>query len=151
MTPPPSRRQSTPAGTGGSVYLAKGKFLTAELTLKGGMTFYVDKDATLVGGIEAADYPELLPAHTLATGNRRSLLFADGANGLIIDGPGVIDGQGKLVKMSGKEKQRPSLLRIFNSKDVTVRNITLANPAHVDRRLQRMQQSPHRSRDRVVA
>ena len=116
------------AGTGGSVYLAKGKFLTAELTLKGGMTFYVDKDATLVGGIEAADYPELLPTHTMATGNRRSLLFADGANGLIIDGPGVIDGQGKLVKMSGKETQRPSLLRIFNSKDVTVRNITLANP-----------------------
>jgi polygalacturonase len=116
------------AGTGGTVYLAKGKFLTAELTLKGGMTFYVERDAKLVGGVEAADYPELLPAHTLATANRRSLLFADGADGLILDGPGVIDGQGKLVKMSGKETQRPSLLRIFNSKDVVVRNITLANP-----------------------
>jgi len=116
------------AATGGTVYLAKGKFLTAELTLKGGMTFYIEKDATLLGGIEAADYPELLPAKTLATANRRSLLFADNANGLILDGPGVIDGQGRLVKMSGKETQRPSLLRIFHSNDVIVRNITLANP-----------------------
>jgi polygalacturonase len=116
------------AGTGGTVYLAGGRFLSAQLTLKGGLTFYVEKDATLLGGVEAADYPELLPANTLATGNRRSLLYADSANGLILDGTGVIDGQGKLVKMSGKETQRPSLLRIFHSNDVIVRNLTLTNP-----------------------
>jgi polygalacturonase len=116
------------AGTKGTVYLANGKFLSAELTLKGGMTFYIEKDATLLGGIEAADYPELLPANTRATANRRSLLYADNADSLILDGPGVIDGQGKLVKMSGKETQRPSLLRIFHSNDVVVRNLTLTNP-----------------------
>lgn len=116
------------AGTGGTVYLAKGKFLSAQLTLKGGMTFYVEKDATLLGGVEAADYPELVPAQTLATGNRRSLLYADHAPGLILDGPGVIDGQGKRVKMTGKEVQRPSLIRLFHSDGVIVRNLTLANP-----------------------
>ncbi len=116
------------AGTGGTVYLAKGKFLSAQLTLKGGMTFYIEKDATLLGGIEAADYPELVPAQTLATGNRRSLLYADHAPGLILDGPGVIDGQGRRVKMAGKEPQRPSLIRLFHSDGVIVRNLTLANP-----------------------
>jgi len=73
--------------------------------------------------------PGPLPAKTLATGNRRSLLFADKAKGLILDGPGTIDGQGKLVKMTGKEAQRPSLLRVFNSDNVIVRNLTLAHPA----------------------
>jgi hypothetical protein len=116
------------AGTGGSVYLAKGKFLSAELTLRGGMTFYVEKGAVLLGGIEAADYPEILPADTLATANRQSLLYADHADGLVLDGLGVIDGQGRLVKMAGKEVKRPSLLRLFHSDHVVVRNLTLINP-----------------------
>lgn len=116
------------AGTGGSVYLAGGHFLSAQLVLKGGMTFYIEKDAVLLGGIEAADYPEHMPGKTAAGDNRRSLLFADRADHLVLDGDGVIDGQGKSVKMNGREWLRPSLLRIFSSNDVTVRNLTLKNP-----------------------
>jgi polygalacturonase len=116
------------AGTGGSVYLAGGRFLTAELVLKGGMTLYIEKDSVLLGGIEAADYPEHMPVKTAASANRRSLLFADHADHLVLDGDGVIDGQGKLVKMTGREPFRPSILRIFSSKDVTVRNLTIKNP-----------------------
>ncbi len=116
------------AGTGGSVYLAGGRFLSAALTLKAGMTFYIAKDAVLLGGIEAADYPDHMPAKTAASANRRSLLFADRADHLVLDGDGVIDGQGKFVKMNGREPFRPSLIRIFSSKDVTVRNLTLKNP-----------------------
>ncbi len=115
-------------GTGGSVILSKGKFLSAQLTLRGRMTFYVEKGAVLLGGTNAADYPVLLPDDTPSKANRRSLLYAVKADGLIIDGEGEINGQCKLVQMVGKEADRPSLIRIFQSKDVIVRNITLRNP-----------------------
>jgi hypothetical protein len=45
-----------------------------------------------------------------------------------MDGSGEINGQGQLLNMGGKEPFRPSLLRIFGSKNVTVRNLTLRNP-----------------------
>jgi polygalacturonase len=45
------------AGTGGSVLLAKGTFLTAVLTIKGGMTLYIAPDAVLLGGTMPVDYP----------------------------------------------------------------------------------------------
>lgn len=115
-------------GTGGCVYLSKGKFLSAQLTLRGGMTFYIAPDATLLGGLEPEDYPVLLPPGIASHPIQRSLLYANNADHLVIDGGGSIDGRGPSVKMSGKEPNRPSLLRIFASKDVTVRNITMCNP-----------------------
>lgn len=116
------------AGTKGSVVLSPGSYLSAQLTLKAGMTFYLEKGAVLLGGLEAVDYPDLIPDDTPATANRRSLLYACKADGLVIDGEGVIDGRGKDVKLTGKEPLRPSLLRIFQSKDVVVRNVTFRNP-----------------------
>jgi len=127
------------AGTGGSVYLSKGKFLTAALELRGNMTFYVAKGAVLLGGLEPRDYPELLPYTTDESvgviWNRRSLLYANQADGLRLDGGGTIDGRGKQVKINGvggpmarNAGKRPSLLRIFQSKDVIVRNLTFQNP-----------------------
>lgn len=116
------------AGSGGSVYLKGGKFLSAHLTLKGGMTFYIEKDAVLLGGLNPEDYPVVLPEKARDKALCRSLLYADHADHLVLDGSGIIDGQGPLVKMTGKEPTRPSLIRIFFSKDVTVRNVTLNNP-----------------------
>jgi polygalacturonase len=116
------------AGSGGTVYLAGGKFLTAPLVLKAGMTFYIDKSAALLGSTRPADYPDLMPEQTAAQALRKSVLFADRADHLILDGGGEIDGQGQSLPMGGKEPLRPSLLRIFSSTDVTVRNLTLRNP-----------------------
>ena len=115
-------------GTGGKVILSPGRYLTAQLTMRPKMTLHLGKGATLLGGTNPEDYPVLMPERTSATANRRSLLFADKADGLTIEGEGEIDGQCKLVKMSGKEPERPSLIRIFSSRDVTVRDITLRNP-----------------------
>ena len=118
-------------GTGGSVVLQGGRFVSTQLTLKAGMTFYVAEGAALLGSLDPAGYPELMPtppATTAAVANRRSLLYAFAAHKLIIDGAGEIDGRGKELNMGGKEPLRPSLLRIFGSDDVTVRNITLRNP-----------------------
>ena len=116
------------AGSGGSVVFAPGRYLTAELTLKGGMTFHLGKGAVLVGGTNATDYPVLFPSGSPAWANKRSLLYAAVANNLTIEGEGEIDGRCKEVQMSGVESERPSLLRIFQSTNVTVRDITLRNP-----------------------
>lgn len=116
------------AGTGGSVVLQPGHYLSAELTLRGGMTFHLEKGAVLLGGTNPADYPVLIPSDTPAKANTRSLLYAVNANNLVIDGPGQIDGRCKMVKMSGKEPERPSLIRIFQSTNVVVRDVTLRNP-----------------------
>ncbi len=121
-------------GSGGSILLKDGKFLSGHLQLKGGMTLYVAKGATLLGSAKPEDYPVTLPPNasgTAAWGScQRSLLYACNADGLRIDGGGEIDGQGALLLkagMQGKEPNRPSLLRVFSSKDVAVRNVTLRN------------------------
>ena len=125
------------AGTGGTVLLRKGQFVTAALTLKERMTFYLEKDATLLGGLNPEDYPVLLPEKDPLGYTSRSLLYADQADSLILDGEGVIDGRGQQVKMGGMQwggqrqgdgRNRPGLIRIFNSKNVVVRNLDLRNP-----------------------
>ncbi|MCU0796072.1 MAG: glycosyl hydrolase family 28 protein [Akkermansiaceae bacterium] len=127
------------AGTGGSVLLSGGSFVSAALELKGNMTFYIAEDATLLGGLEAADYPEILPfavdVSLSAIWNKRSLIYANEADGLKLDGGGTIDGRGAQVNifgtggfMAANAGNRPSILRIFQSDDVIVRNLDIRNP-----------------------
>jgi len=116
------------AGTGGSVVLFHGKFLSAHLTLRSRMTFFVKTDAVLLGGRNPTDYPVLLPKGSVDRYAGRSLLYADSVENLVLDGGGIIDGQGPRLRMSGKEPDRPSLIRIFESTNVVVRNVTLSNP-----------------------
>jgi polygalacturonase len=122
------------AGTGGRVVLAGGTFLTKPLELRGHMTFYIEKGAVLLGSPNLEDYPVKLPEKPTSKDLCRSLLYACHADGLTIDGAGEIDGRCKEMNMPpelrkwGTEAKRPSLLRVFRSKDVTMRNITLRNP-----------------------
>jgi polygalacturonase len=120
------------AGTGGSVVLRNGRFVAANLHLEGKMTFYIAGNATLLGSTNPADYPVVVP-YTEADSigikwNQRSLLYADKADGLVLDGGGVIDGRGADLNMTGPECNRPSLLRIYRSHNVTVRNLSLRHP-----------------------
>lgn len=110
-------------GTGGSVVLSGGTFLSGTLTLRSGMTLFVDPTATLRGTTDVARYPTQTPA----TGNtqlgncRRALLYANEVTGLRIDGGGTIDGQGGAF--SGAERERPMLLWAVRSTDVTAQNV----------------------------
>ena len=122
------------AGTGGSVVLGPGRFLTKPLELRGGMTLHLEKNAVLLGSPAIEDYPVLLPPQPTSEALCRSLIYACNADGLVIEGDGEIDGQCKQMNMPaelkkwGTESKRPSLMRIFRSKDVIVRKITLRNP-----------------------
>lgn len=122
------------AGTGGSVLVEGGTFISGYLELKGNMTLHIAEGATLKASDKPADFPVITPkiiSGTAAWGTcKRSFLYADGADKLRIDGLGTIDGNAVVLRkkgMGGDEYNRPSILRVFASKDVTVRNITLKN------------------------
>ena len=88
------------------------------------MTFYISSGAVLLGSTRPEDYPEKMPAQTAAVSNRRSLIFADGADDLKLDGGGIIDGQGQQLPMRRKRaiaalpdpylQQPPSISSPFN-------------------------------------
>src|SRR5262249_41900720 len=83
-------------GTGGSVLLAQGGYLSGTLTLRRNMTFFVDSSATLLGSRAPADYPPLSPntGNTQLGNCKRALLYAPEIEQVRIDGGGLIDGQG---------------------------------------------------------
>lgn len=125
------------AGTGGSVVLSPGKYVSAPLHLHGHMTLFLQKGAVLLGSTNLDDYhlvSEGIPANPTLTKQCRCLLFASNADNLTIDGEGEIDGRCQAMnlpdelKAPGTESERPSLICIFRSPNVTVRNITLRNP-----------------------
>ena len=84
------------AGTGGSVVLSGGTFLSGTVTLGSKLTLFVDSSAVLLGSPNPADYPTQTPAtgNTQLSNTQRALLYAPSSTNLTIDGGGVIDGQG---------------------------------------------------------
>ncbi len=123
------------AGSGGSVLLSGGSFVSAQLELKGNMTFYVAKGASLLGGIRIEDYPALLPEEILHSDvwakeikdAQVGLLYAFKADKLRIDGGGTIDLRGQTNSAKRKYTNNPSILRCYMSSGVIVRNVTLKN------------------------
>ena len=122
------------AGTGGSVVLAPGIYLTKTLELRAHMTLYLEKGVVLLGSPDIADYPVKLPSGFPIKNLCRSLLYAENADGLTIAGPGEINGNCQAmidpdVRKVSNGKNRPSLLRVFSSGHVTVKGVTFRNPA----------------------
>lgn len=122
------------AGTGGSVWLHDGKFLSGMIRLKSNMTFYIDASATLLGATDDADYPKTIPNTrniNAQTGLWRGLIHSEGADNLTITGGGTIDGQGDIPKwrMNGGETKRPVLVYLTLGKHIEVSNLKLRRSA----------------------
>jgi hypothetical protein len=117
------------AGTGGSVLLAGGTYLSGTVTLASHMTFFVDASAVLLGSTAVAAYPTQTPAtgNTQLSNTQRALLYAPNTTGLVIDGGGTLDGQGDAF--SGVESTRPLLIWAVLSSQVTIQNLDLRKGA----------------------
>jgi len=122
------------AGGGGTVRLAGGRFVTAPIEIKSNVTFDVEKDSTLLGSMDRADYAAAvrMRQHTV-----QPLVAITNAHNVTITGGGVIDGQGKVwwdyvkeVKDSGilgTDHPRPMLVLIDHSNHVVIEDVTIQN------------------------
>jgi len=121
-------------GSGGSVFLHDGRFLTGQITLGSNMTLYIAPSATLVGirSTSEAEYPP----RSSPTPNRinetclRRLIYGENLDQVVITGGGSLDGQGDFwpwVSHGEKipERMRPSLIEVANSRVVEVSHLKL--------------------------
>ena len=129
------------AAGGGTVVVPKGEFVSGALFLKPGVNLHLEKDAVLRCSTDMKNFPEQrtrIEGHFEDSFNP-ALINADGCDGLVIDGEGTLDGDGKPIwdifwKLRNAAEDRKNfknlsvprarLCLIENSKNVTVRGIT---------------------------
>lgn len=136
------------AGTGGTVHVPAGRFLTGGLELKSDMTFKLAPGAVLAAIPDMALYPlrtdASVPQGTTAAGDGydsyQAILFASNARNLVIEGPGTLDGQGPrfwdkdfyTLSIPRPTLPRPQqMIEIVDGEDITIRGLRLIDaPAY---------------------
>lgn len=144
---------------GGTVIIQGGTFISGTILLKNNVTLKVAETAKLLGSSNPFDYTSIDPFVDATGQLRgKCLVGAIDVENIAITGKGTIDGQGDLfttgkvrktlakLGLSAKEKQivdtnttgkegkirkfdRPFLLRLVRTKNITVQEIKLMNPA----------------------
>lgn len=125
---------------GGVIVVPAGTYLTGALTFKQGVHLYVERGGVLKGSDDLSDY---ILADTRIEGQNckyfTALINVDGVDGFTMMGPGTIDGNGVKSwkafwlrrswnpKCTNKDEQRPRLVYISNSKNVTIEGLKLQN------------------------
>lgn len=120
------------AAGGGRVVVPSGGFKIGTIVLKSNVNLHLEHGATLYGSTDLADYRGMKSDYvSLRTQTETiQLIYADGADNVVIDGYGTIDGRGKsFKKLSWNDEgiTRPHLLRFIDSRDITVKDIKLCN------------------------
>ncbi len=117
---------------GGTVLIQNGRYLTGTLFLKSNVTLRIEAGAALVGSSEITDYSTntFRNMYSHSTHMDRCLIFARGAVNIALEGQGVIDGQGaSFPKHDDPKRNRPILLRFLDCQGISMKDITLLNPA----------------------
>ncbi len=117
---------------GGRVVVPTGSYKIGTIVLKSNVNLHLEHGATLYGSTDLADYRPMKSDYvSLRTQTETiQLVYADNTDNVVIDGYGTIDGRGRsFKKLSWNDEgiTRPHLLRFIQSRDVTVKDITLRN------------------------
>jgi beta-xylosidase len=120
------------AAGGGRVIVPTGHFKTGSIRLKSNVHFFLEHGATLYGSTNLEDYTPMKSDYvSLRTQTTTiQLIYADGVKNVVIDGYGTIDGRGRAFKKLSWNDEgitRPHLIRFIQSKDITIKNVTLKN------------------------
>jgi hypothetical protein len=133
------------AAGGGVVSVPKGVFLTGSLRLKSGVVLRIEKDAVLRGSPRIADYAvETAELHwheydmfkTFNVQYRPALIYAEDAEGIGLEGFGVIDGQGGadgkvFPNKDDAQRRHPIMIRFEQCRNVKLSGLTLIDPGMV--------------------
>ncbi|MFC1763472.1 glycoside hydrolase family 28 protein [Planctomycetota bacterium] len=121
------------ADGGGVVRVPAGDFVLGTVHLKSHITLSLDHGASLLGSLDLKDYPvdKLRPSRE---GNSETLLYAEDATNIRLEGLGTIDGRGKpkyFPKNAGPDgtDNRPRLIRFENCEKLSFSGLTYKNPA----------------------
>jgi polygalacturonase len=130
------------AAGGGTVWLPPGTYLSGALVLKSNITLHVERGATLLGSPHPTDYPEnphQFQSRFTEEHGRCSLITAERAENVAIEGGGTIDGNGwgkemaELLAATKKREVKPGLrplvLRFSECRKVRIRAVTLKRSA----------------------
>lgn len=125
---------------GGVIVVPEGTYYTGALFFKPGVNLYIEENGVLKGSNDISDYPVCM---TRIEGEScryfPALINADGTDGITICGRGTLDGNGEKSwkafwlrrqwnpKCTNKDEQRPRLLFVSNSENVTVSGLNLQN------------------------
>lgn len=128
------------ANGGGLIVLPRGTFLSGSLFFKPGTSLYLAQGATLKGSDRIENFPII---ETRIEGQTckyfAALVNADHVDGFTICGQGRIDGSGYHYwkefwirrqwnpQCTNKDAQRPRLVYISNSSNVTIQDVSLEN------------------------
>ena len=118
------------AAGGGTIRFPAGRYLTGTIQIKSHVTLHLEKDATLLGSTNVADYRNLDPFID-GSGNPigHALIVAMDAEDVGIEGEGTVDGQSPKLKATQRHYTvRPFLLRWLRCTNVIVRDVHLTNP-----------------------
>ena len=117
---------------GGRVVVPAGSFKIGSVILRSNVQLHLEQGATLFGSTDLRDYRRMKSSYvSLRTQTETiQLIYADSVENVVIDGFGTIDGRGSAFeKLSWNDEgiTRPHLLRFIQSRDVTVKDVTLRN------------------------
>lgn len=125
---------------GGVVVVPTGTFKTGALFFKQGTHLHLSEGAVLLGSDRIIDFPILTTRIEGETCKYfAALVNADGLNGFTITGKGTIDGNGLKYwqefwirrqwnpQCTNKDAQRPRLIYVSNSRNVTIQDVHLIN------------------------
>ena len=114
------------AGGGGTVRFPPGTYLSGALTMRSGVTLYIEEGATLLGSTKHEDYyphPDVAGAPGPGKSGFRNLIHGENLDRVAIRGPGMIDGNGAAFR--DKTRPRPKNIYLAHCRDVTIEDVRL--------------------------
>ena len=117
---------------GGRVVVPTGIYKIGTVELRSHVNLHLEQGATLYGSTDLKDYRPMTTGYVSLRTKAPTiqLIYADRVEDVTIDGFGTIDGRGRAFKKLSWNDEgitRPHLLRFIQSRDITVRDITLKN------------------------
>ena len=128
------------AAEGGVVVVPKGVWMSGSLYFRQGTNLYIEEGGVLMGSDDIADYDlKTTRIEGQTCTYFTALINVENVQGFTMCGPGTVDGNGFRSwrafwirrrwnpKCTNKDEQRPRLVYVSNSTDVTIAGLTLQN------------------------